>query len=84
MVVATAEATWVRHLLTELGETISRSTLLCDNQSALNMSFNPVQHSHAMHIEIDQHFVRQKVEEKRSSLNLSTLKDKLQTYLQRA
>jgi hypothetical protein len=47
-----------------MGEPIARSLLLCDNQSAINMSFNPIHHSRAKHIEIDQHFIRKKVEDK--------------------
>ena len=64
MAAATAEATWTRHLLNELEEQISKSILLCDNQSAINISFNPIFHSKTKHIEIDQHFIRQKVEDK--------------------
>ena len=64
MAAGTAEATWVRHLLQDLGEVITSSLLLCDNQSAINISFNPIHHSRTKHIEIDQHFIRQKVEDK--------------------
>ena len=42
MAAATAEATWIRDLLIDMGEPIARSLLLCDNQSAINMSFNPI------------------------------------------
>jgi hypothetical protein len=34
---------------------------ICDNVSAVYMSSNPVQHQHTKHIEIDLHFVREKV-----------------------
>ena len=64
MAAGTADVTWVRHLLQELQEPISSSMLLCDNQSAINIAFNPILHCRTKHIEIDQHFVRQKVEEK--------------------
>ncbi|MFV0960666.1 Ty1/Copia family ribonuclease HI, partial [Klebsiella pneumoniae] len=62
MAAGTADVTWVRHLLQELHEIISSSSLLCDNQSAINISFNLILHSRTKHIEIDQHFIRQKVE----------------------
>ncbi|XP_049932797.1 uncharacterized mitochondrial protein AtMg00810-like [Nymphaea colorata] len=64
MAAGTAEVTWVRHLLEDIGENIKTSMLMCDNQSAINIAFNPVQHGRTKHIEIDQHFVRQKVEDK--------------------
>jgi hypothetical protein len=68
MAAGTADATWIRHLLSDLGETIIRSFLLCDNQSAINIACNPIQHSRTKHIEIDQHFIRQKVEMKEIEL----------------
>ncbi|CAN6459301.1 unnamed protein product [Victoria cruziana] len=62
MAAGVADVTWVRHLLEELNEPISSSILLCDNQSAINIAQNPILHCRTKHIEIDQHFVRQKVE----------------------
>ncbi|CAN6439380.1 unnamed protein product [Victoria cruziana] len=64
MAAGVADTTWVRHLLEELSEPICSSTLLCDNQSAINIARNPILHCRTKHIEIDQHFVRQKVEDK--------------------
>ncbi|CAN6479266.1 unnamed protein product [Victoria cruziana] len=62
MAAGVADVTWVRHLLEELNEPISSSILFCDNQSAINIARNPILHCRTKHIEIDQHFVRQKVE----------------------
>lgn len=57
-----AEATWLRQLLLELHSTPSRCTLVyCDNISAVYLSTNPVQHQRTKHVEIDLHFVREKV-----------------------
>jgi len=57
-----AEATWLRQLLQELHAPLRRATLVyCDNISAVYMSSNPVQHQHTKHIEIDLHFVRERV-----------------------
>jgi hypothetical protein len=57
-----AEATWLRQLLHELQTSSSRCTLVyCDNISAVYLSTNPVQHQRTKHVEIDLHFVREKV-----------------------
>jgi hypothetical protein len=63
MAAGTAEVTWLRHLLGELLLPIASSSFLCDNQSAIKMAFNPISHNRTKHIEIDQHFIRQKVED---------------------
>ena len=57
-----AKASWLRQLLQELHAPLRRATLVyCDNISAVYMSSNPVQHQRTKHIEIDLHFVRERV-----------------------
>lgn len=57
-----AEIIWLTHLLRELHALPSgRPTLLCDNQSALFLTQNPVAHKRAKHIDLDYHFVRELV-----------------------
>ncbi|MFS7996236.1 putative RNA-directed DNA polymerase [Helianthus anomalus] len=59
---AVAEATWLRNLLLELHLPLRKASVIyCDNVSAVYMSDNPVQHQRTKHIEIDIHFVREKV-----------------------
>ncbi|KAJ9567043.1 hypothetical protein OSB04_003009 [Centaurea solstitialis] len=59
---AVAETSWIRNLLRELHSPIHTATIVyCDNVSATYMSSNPVQHQRTKHIEIDIHFVRDKV-----------------------
>jgi hypothetical protein len=53
-----AEACWLRQLLVELHNPLSRATLVyCDSVSFVYLSTNHVQHQHTKHIEIDLHFV---------------------------
>ncbi|CAH9137282.1 unnamed protein product [Cuscuta epithymum] len=57
-----AELCWLRNLLLELRHPISKASLVyCDNVSAIYMSQNPVQHQRTKHIEMDIHFVRERV-----------------------
>jgi hypothetical protein len=57
-----AECCWLRQLLQELHVPLSKATLVfCDNVSAVYMTANPVHHRQTKHIEIDTHFVREKV-----------------------
>jgi hypothetical protein len=57
-----AEANWLRQLLHELQTMSSRCTLVyCDNISVMYLSTNPVQHQRTKYVEIDLHFVREKV-----------------------
>nr|GEU86703.1 NBS-containing resistance-like protein [Tanacetum cinerariifolium] len=57
-----AETSWIRNLLPEIHTLLFTATLVyCDNASVVYMSANPVQHQRTKHIEIDIHFVRDKV-----------------------
>lgn len=59
---AVAELTWLRNLFLEMHCSIPKASLVYyDNISAVYMSVNPVQHQRTKHIEIDIHFVREKV-----------------------
>lgn len=59
---ASAETTWLAFLLYELGAHLHFPILLyCDNLSATYMASNPVFHARTKHIELDYHFVREKV-----------------------
>jgi len=57
-----AEATWLRQLLQELHQPLQSACLVyCDNVSAVYLSTNPIQHQRTKHVEIDLHFVRERV-----------------------
>ncbi|XP_062188960.1 uncharacterized mitochondrial protein AtMg00810-like [Phragmites australis] len=59
---AVIECCWLRHLLQDLHVSIVYATVVyCDNVSAIYMSSNPVQHRRTKHIEINIHFVPEKV-----------------------
>jgi hypothetical protein len=59
---ATAEIMWVQSLLRELQvSSPSCAKLWVDSMSAKYLAFNPVFHARTKHIEIDYHFVRERV-----------------------
>ena len=62
MALATCELIWLKHLLQELrfGKD-EQMKLICDNQAALHISSNPVFHERTKHIEVDCHFIREKI-----------------------
>jgi hypothetical protein len=65
MATLTCELQWLKYLLNDMG--ISHSspiTMFCDNQAALHIANNPVFHERTKHIEIDCHFVREKLQSK--------------------
>ncbi|KAM0060731.1 putative cytochrome P450, reverse transcriptase, RNA-dependent DNA polymerase [Helianthus debilis subsp. tardiflorus] len=58
-----AEILWIRKLLTEIGYPPPQSSkILCDNKAAIQISENPVQHDRTKHIEVDRHFIKEKLE----------------------
>jgi hypothetical protein len=59
---ATTEVIWVQSVLAELGINLPRSPCLwCDNLGATYMAVNPRFHGRTKHIEIDFHFVHERV-----------------------
>lgn len=62
---ATAEIMWIRTLLRELNISSPKAAKLwCDNIGAKYLSANPVFHARKKHIEVDYHFVRERVARK--------------------
>ena len=57
------EGLWLQKLLEELHITVELSIkLYCDNKAAIIISHNPVQHDKTKHIEVDRHFINEKIE----------------------
>jgi hypothetical protein len=75
---ATTELIWVEALLTELGVHLRVKPILwCDNIGATYLSVNPVFHARTRHIEIDFHFVRERVADNRLDIKFISSKDQL-------
>ena len=57
------ELLWLKIILDDLKikwETPMK--LYCDNKSAINIAHNPVQHDRTKHVEVDRHFIKEKLE----------------------
>jgi hypothetical protein len=53
-----AQLLWMRQTLRDFGHNMSKVPLLCDNESAIRMADNPVEHNRTKHIDIRHHFLR--------------------------
>ena len=57
------EGVWLQRLLTELRVPMSLPMeLMCDNQAAISIAKNSVHHDRTKHVEIDRHFIKEKIE----------------------
>jgi hypothetical protein len=75
---ATAEVIWIESLLKELGVKKRHvSCLWCDNMGAIYLSANPIFHARTKHIEIDFHFVRERVASKQLEIRFISSKDQV-------
>ena len=61
-----SELVWIKQLLTDMGIKIQiPMRMFCDNQSARHIASNPVFHERTKHIEVDCHFIREKIQAKK-------------------
>jgi hypothetical protein len=53
-----AQLLWMKQTLRDYGYKLSKVPLLCDNESVILMTDNPIEHSRTKHIDIRYHFLR--------------------------
>jgi hypothetical protein len=59
----TKEAIWLRHILADVEYVQEIATsIMCDNQGCIQLAKNPMHHSRTKHIDIQHHFIREKLE----------------------
>jgi hypothetical protein len=58
--------------------------LICDNQASVSISNNPMQHDRTKHVEVNGHFLKEKLENQMISLPLVRSKDQLADILMKA
>ena len=56
------ELNWIRRVLKELKIGFEEPILLCfDNKLAINITHNHIHHDRTKHVEVDQHFIKEKL-----------------------
>ncbi|XP_039012794.1 uncharacterized protein LOC120142110 [Hibiscus syriacus] len=63
MAIVTCELVWLASLLSSFNISIPHVKLFCDNQTAVHLAINQVFHERTKYIEIDCHFVRDKIKD---------------------
>ena len=62
---ATQEAVWLRQLMKDVGRDVTLPTVIYeDNNGAIDLSRNAKYHNRTKHIDINHHFVRERVKSK--------------------
>jgi hypothetical protein len=75
---AAAELLWIQALFRDLGVFLQQAPVLfCDNIGATYLTSNPAYHARTKHIEIDYHFVRDRVASKTLVVKFLSSKDQL-------
>ena len=79
------ELLWLKSLITEIGYTANDEiSLYCDNRAAIQIAQNPVQHDRTKHVEIDRHFIKEKLEAKIIKIPFVKSEDQLADVLTKA
>ncbi|KAE8658519.1 Beta-adaptin-like protein B [Hibiscus syriacus] len=85
MALGICEGIWLQKLLTELGLCANKCfELQSDSKSAISIAKNPVHHDQTKHVEIDKHFISEKVNGGSVKLNYVSTKNQLADILTKA
>lgn len=58
------EGIWLKRMLDEIRiPTNYTMRILCDNKAAISIAKNPVHHDRTKHVEIDRHFIKEKIDQ---------------------
>lgn len=72
------EVLWIRKLINELGYTQDRACqLYCDNKETISIFENPIQHDRTKHVEVDQHFLKENLENNTISIPFVKSKEQI-------
>ncbi|KAM5580161.1 hypothetical protein ABKV19_009748 [Rosa sericea] len=72
-----AEISWLRSIFCDLGLFLHCPRIWCDNISAIAIASNPVFHGRTKHVEVDYHYVRDKVVNRELQVSFVSTTDQL-------
>ncbi|KAM2000679.1 hypothetical protein ACFX16_007955 [Malus domestica] len=79
------ELLWVKNLLRDLGFRPKHVMRLhCDNKAAIDIAHNPVQHDRTKHVEVDRHFIKEKIKARLIEVPFVKSEDQLANMLTKA
>ncbi|KAK2965861.1 hypothetical protein RJ640_027148 [Escallonia rubra] len=79
------ELLWLKGLLAEIGHSSKSSmNMFCDSKSAIQIAENPVQHDRTKHVEVDRHFIKEKLKAKIICFPFVKLEEQLADILTKA
>ncbi|GJW34791.1 retrovirus-related pol polyprotein from transposon TNT 1-94 [Tanacetum coccineum] len=78
---ACQQALWIKQALVDYDIRLDDIPIMCDNQGAIDLSKNPVQHSRTKHIEIRHHFLRDNVQKGNISIEKVSSEDNIADIL---
>jgi predicted lipase len=83
---ATKEAIWMTKFMKELRYTKEKKVMVirCDNQGAISLTKNPTQHARTKHIDVQHHFVQERVENGKITFEYCSTKDMVADVLTKA
>ena len=68
---------WLKRLMEELKVLYDGAKkLFCDNKATLSTAYNPAHHDRTKHVEVDRHFIKEKIEA--NTINMSYIPTKEQ------
>ncbi len=81
----TKEAIWLRKLMADVGLVQDgATTIMCDNQGCIALAKNPTHHSRTKHIDIQHHFIQEKLESGEIGLKYCPTQDMVADVLTKA
>ena len=72
-----AQILWMKATLNDFGIKFKKVPLLCDNESAIKLTNNSVQHARTKHIDIRHHFIRDHQQKRDISIESIATEDQL-------
>jgi predicted lipase len=83
---AIKENIWMTKLMKELGYIKEKTVMVirCDNQGAILLTKNPTQHARTKHIDVQHHFVQERIENGKVTFEYCSTEDMVADVLTKA